>query len=148
MLLSVLFLILSSKTALQDQFARTDAANEFIYKRRNQHTNMTKCLIHWEWNTMQIQQEAKEKESNINYVPSNFFMTILCCQTCFKFKPPPPPPPPQVRSTEFKPSQDTLTNSNTGLPSYIDDWANHHLSLINNTEFNICWLHNNGCVAV
>ena len=142
MLLSVLFLILSSKTALQDQFAWTDAANEFIYKRRNQHTKMAKCLIHWEWNRMQIQQEAKGKENNINYVPSNFFMTILCCQTCFKFK------PPLVRSTEFKPSQDTLTNSNTGIPSYIDDWANHHLSLINNTEFNICWLHNNGYVAV
>ena len=128
MLLSVLFLILSSKTALQDQFAWTDAANEFIYKRRNQHTKMAKCLIHWEWNRMQIQQEAKGKENNINYVPSNFFMTILCCQTCFKFK------PPLVRSTEFKPSQDTLTNSHTGLPSYIDDWANHHLSLINNTR--------------
>ena len=67
------------------------------------------------WNTMQIQQEAKGKENNINYVPSNFFMTILCCQTRFKFK------PPLVRSTEFKPSQDTLTNSHTGLPSYIDD---------------------------
>ena len=132
--MSVLFLILSSKTALQDQFAWTDVANEFIYKRRNQHTNMAKCLIHWEWNIMQIQQETKGKENNIKYVPSNFFMTILCCQTCFNFK------PPLVGSTEFKPSQDTLTYSHTGLPSYIDDWANHHLSLVQHLLITQQWL--------